>query len=65
MSIETALTLLISLLNQADAIGRLIQSARKEGRDITDAELDGLAMGDDAARKALQDAIARARAAES
>ena len=64
MSIEAALALLIQLISQADAIGRLIQTARGEGRDITDAELDQLALADDAARQALQDAIARARAAD-
>ena len=64
MSIETALSLLISLLSQADAIGRLIQTARNEGRDISEAEIDNLVMADDAAREALLDAIARARAAE-
>jgi len=63
MSIEAALSLLISLLSQADAIGRLIQTARNEGRDITEVEIDTLVMGDEAARQALLDAIARAQAA--
>ena len=64
MSIELALQLLIQLLAQADAISRLIQTARNEGRDISEAEIDNLVMADDAARQALLDAIARARAAE-
>ena len=61
MNVETALSLLIQLLSQADAIGRLIQAARSEGRDLTDAELDALVAGDDAARAALVDAINNAK----
>lgn len=58
----TALTLLTQLLAQATALGNLIRTAQSEERDITSAELDGLAAGDDAARAALEAAIARARA---
>lgn len=61
MNIETALSLLIQLLSQADAISRLIQAARNEGRDLSDAELDALVAQDDVARQALVDAIARAK----
>ena len=57
----TALTLLTQLLGQATALGNLIRTAQSEGRDITPAELDGLAAGDDAARAALDAAIARAK----
>jgi len=64
MTVELALTLLIQLLSQADALGRLIKTARSEGRDITELELDAFVMGDDNARQALLDAIARAKAAE-
>jgi len=58
----TALTLLTQLLGQVTALGNLIRTAQAEGRDITPAELDTLAAGDDAARSALEAAIARARA---
>lgn len=57
----TALALLTQLLTQANALGNLIRTAQKEGRDITPAELDTLAVGDDAARTALDAAIARAK----
>lgn len=57
MNLQVALGLLIQLLGQADAIGRLIQLAHKEGRDISDAELDALVASDDGARQALQTAI--------
>lgn len=57
MGIETAITLLLGLLNQATAIGNLISKAKAEGRDITKAELTALQTADDNARKALQAAI--------
>lgn len=59
----TGLTLLTQLLAQATALGNLIRTAHAEGRDITPAELDTLAAGDDAARSALDAAIERAKAA--
>lgn len=62
MDALTATALLIQLLNQATALGNLIRQAQAEGRDITDAELDGLAAGDDAARDVLAAAIVRAKA---
>lgn len=71
MSFAKVLEMLIQLALQASTIGRqlsglgeLIRKSRAENRDITDLELDTLAMGDDAAAQALRDAIARARAAE-
>lgn len=59
----TATALLVQLLTQATALGNLIRQAQAEGRDITQAELDTLAAGDDAARTALDAAIERAKAA--
>jgi hypothetical protein len=61
MTVDNAIALLIALLSQADAIGRLIQNARNEGRDISQAELDALVAADDSARQALVDAIAKAK----
>ncbi len=56
-----AVQLILGLLDRASAIGGLLKQAQTEGRDITDAELDALAVDDDAAAKALKDAIAAAR----
>lgn len=61
MDALTAITLLTQLLAQATALGNLIRTAQAEGRDITPAELDALAAGDDVARAALEAAIARAK----
>jgi len=55
-----ALALLALLLQYSDkviAIGKLLQTAQSEGRDITTAELDALFADDDAARARLQAAI--------
>lgn len=56
-----ALQLLFGLLDRAHAVGALINKAQAEGRDVSDAELDQLAAGDDQAKKALTDAIAARR----
>lgn len=53
--------LLLGLIDRASAVGAIISKAQAEGRDVTDAELDGLAAGDDAAKIALAAAIAKAR----
>jgi len=58
---ELAITLLLGLLDRAQAIGNLINQARAEKRDITDAELDKLASDDDQARARLKAAIDAAR----
>lgn len=62
MTVELALQLLTALLNQAGAINALITKAHAEGRQISDAELDALAAGDDAEKVGLTAAIAAARA---
>ena len=54
-----ATTLLLRLLEQAQAVGALILKARAEGRDITTDELDALAAADDVVRDALNAEIAR------
>jgi hypothetical protein len=56
------LNVLVPLLQQANQIGALLAKAQAEGRDVTDAELDTLVAGDDAAKAALAAAIAKARA---
>ncbi len=61
MGAELAVSLLLGLLDRATQIGALIKTAQSEGRDITSAELDTLVAADDAARKALNDAIAAAK----
>lgn len=61
MGAAAAIELLLGLLDRATAIGALISKAQAEKRDITEAELDGLAAHDDAARALLAAAIAKAR----
>ena len=41
-NINLAITLLLSALSRASEIGQLIDRARSENRDISDAELDAL-----------------------
>jgi len=60
-NISVAISALLELTIQIQKVAQLIQAARAEGRDISDSELDSLAAEDDAARKALDEAIARAR----
>lgn len=64
---ETALALVTLLLQYSDQItkiGTLLAQAHSEGRDVTEAELDALFGDDDAARDALDKAIADRRAAD-
>jgi hypothetical protein len=53
--------LLLGLLDRADSISKLLQTAHKENRDVSDAELDALASVDDISRIKLQDAIDKAK----
>lgn len=62
MGTTVAIDLLFGLLDRAAAVGALLKTAQSEGRDVTPAELDGLAAADDAARAALVVAIAKRRA---
>jgi len=61
METALALQLLFGLLDRVSAVSSLIQTAKSEGRDITEAELDSLVVADDAAKKALESAIAARR----
>jgi hypothetical protein len=54
---ELAITLLLGLLDRANAISQLISTARTEGRDISDEELNKLQADDDVAREKLLAAI--------
>lgn len=55
------INLLLGLLDRAGAISSLLKTAQTEGRDITEAELDQIVAGDDAARAALDAAIKAAK----
>lgn len=63
MDATVLISLMLSLLDRASAIGNLINAARAAGRDVTSAELDALTAADAVARQALVDAIAAAKAA--
>ena len=56
------ITLLLQYSDKIAQIGTLLSTAQSEGRDVTPAELDVLFAGDDAARTALDAAIAAAKA---
>ena len=61
MNEALVLQLLLGLLDRATQIGALLATARKEGRDVSDSELDALAAKDDQARADLDAAIKAAR----
>lgn len=61
MNALALITLLLQYSDKITAAGKLLSDAHKEGRDVTDAELDTLFAGDDAARAALAAAIAAAK----
>lgn len=56
-----AIEIAFSLLDRGMAYIALLNEARAENRDISDAELDALATRDNAARIALVEAIADAK----
>ncbi len=60
MKVDLAITLLLTLAQNAGKISGLIQQAQDEGRDITDEEWATVISDNDAARKALVEAIAGA-----
>jgi len=62
MGIDALITLVLGLLDRASTIGAMITTARSEGRDVTQAELDALVATDKIARQDLIDAIAAAKA---
>jgi len=58
MNVNTAVALLLALLQEAAALGNAIRSAREQGReDLTDDEVATFAGRDDAARARLQEKI--------
>lgn len=61
-TIDLAITLLLQFMSRAQEVGALINKARSEGRDVSQAELDALVANDDAAKAALQQAIDAAKA---
>lgn len=63
MGAAEVISLLLALLDRASAIGALIGKAQSEGRDVTEVEIDTIIAADDAAKTALEAAIARRRAA--
>lgn len=62
MGADLAVQLLIAALSHAQELGTLIQTARAQGRDISDAELAAAAGGYDAVRTQLLADIAKASA---
>lgn len=61
MNAVAIITLLLQYSDKITQIGLLLNKARAESRDVSDAELDSLFAGDDAARAALAAAIAAAK----
>lgn len=62
-NVSLAIELLIAIVNQAQKIGAALQTAKNENRDLTAEEIAVFVGADDAAKKALQDAIDAAKAA--
>lgn len=60
-NIAILMQILLPLLDRANAITGLLAKAHGEGRDVTDAELDGLFAADNDAKAALDAAIKAAR----
>lgn len=60
-NIGILMDILLPLLSHAAEITSLLGKAKSEGRDVTDAELDGLFAEDDKAKAALAAAIKAAR----
>jgi hypothetical protein len=61
-SAAAGIGLLLQLIEQAARVSSVIRQAQAEGRDVTSEELARIIVENDAARMALIDAIARARA---
>lgn len=61
MNATLLLSLLFGLVDRADRIAKLLEKAKAEGRDVSSAELDQLALEDDQAAAALKRAIEDAR----
>lgn len=65
MEAALIIQLILGLLDRATAIAQLLQTAQKEGRDITTEELDNLKREDEVARARLVVTIADAKLAEA
>lgn len=58
-------SLVFGLIDRAASYAAVLNKAKAEGRDVTEAEIDSIVADDDKARTAERDAIARARAREA
>lgn len=56
------ISLVLGLIDRAASYAAVLNKAKAEGRDVTEAEVDAIVAADDKARLAEQDAIARRRA---
>lgn len=61
MGAAEAVMLLLGLLDRAAAWAAVIAKAQAEGRALTEEEVDSFVAADDAAKAALEAAIAKAR----
>ena len=61
MNAALVIQLVLSLIDRAAAISALLTKAKSENRDVSDDELNALFANDDAAKAALDAAIAAAR----
>lgn len=61
MNANLVLTLMIALLGRTQVLATILQNAKAEGRDVTDAEVDSAFAGDDVARAEFQKLIDDAR----
>lgn len=62
MTEKLVIDLMIAALTHATELGALIQTARAQGRDVSEAELDGVRAKYDVTRNGLLAEIAKARA---
>jgi hypothetical protein len=62
MAEDLVLQLLIAAVSHAQELGQLINTARAQKRDVSDAELDGLQAKYDLAKNAVLAEIAKQRA---
>lgn len=63
MQVTAAIDLLLTMINRAQRVSAMIQSAKEQGRtSLTDEEVDELVTKNDTARAELDAAIAKAKA---
>lgn len=60
MGVDAAISVVLALINNAAQISALIQKAQAAGTEISAEDWATITSADDAARKALVDAIAKA-----